>query len=80
MSPTPTTPVFRCRSIFISDIHLGFRGCRAHYLLDLLHSVQADAVLTEDFESCLSLLRWTEQRQVVAHTGMVATLPVGQAA
>jgi len=28
----------------------------------------------------MSLLRWTEQRRVMAHTGMVATLTIGQAA
>ena len=30
------------RSIFISDVHLGFRGCQADFLLDFLHSTQCD--------------------------------------
>ena len=30
----------RYRSIFISDIHLGTRGCKAVYLLDFLRHVQ----------------------------------------
>ncbi len=42
--------------------------------------VESCTVLTEDDEGRMSLLRWTEQKQVVAHTGMVATLPIGQAA
>ena len=34
------TPL-RYRSIFISDIHLGFRGCQADYLLDFLGSTDS---------------------------------------
>ncbi|MCG8427545.1 MAG: UDP-2,3-diacylglucosamine diphosphatase [Chromatiales bacterium] len=30
------------RTIFISDVHLGFRGCQAEYLLDFLHSTKCD--------------------------------------
>ncbi len=30
------------RSVFISDIHLGFRGCSADLLLDFLHAVEMD--------------------------------------
>lgn len=32
----------RYRAIWISDVHLGFWGCRAEFLLDFLHSVEAD--------------------------------------
>jgi UDP-2,3-diacylglucosamine pyrophosphatase LpxH len=32
----------RLRSVFISDIHLGFKGCSADLLLDFLHHVQMD--------------------------------------
>lgn len=32
----------RCRSIFISDVHLGFRGCRADFLLDFLRSTDSE--------------------------------------
>ncbi|MET0083172.1 MAG: UDP-2,3-diacylglucosamine diphosphatase [Sedimenticola sp.] len=32
----------RFRSIFISDVHLGFRGCQADLLLDFLHSTQCE--------------------------------------
>jgi UDP-2,3-diacylglucosamine pyrophosphatase LpxH len=32
----------RYRSIFISDVHLGFRGCRAEFLLDFLHRTESE--------------------------------------
>ncbi len=32
----------RYRSIFISDVHLGFRGCRADFLLDFLHHTESE--------------------------------------
>ena len=35
-------PVLRTRSVFISDIHLGFKGCSADLLLDFLHHVEMD--------------------------------------
>src|SRR5690242_14206889 len=33
------TPL-KYRSIFISDVHLGFRGCRADFLLDFLRNTE----------------------------------------
>ena len=35
------TPL-KYRSIFISDVHLGFRGCSADYLLDFLRSTECE--------------------------------------
>lgn len=32
----------KVRSVWISDIHLGFRGCSAELLLDFLHHVECD--------------------------------------
>mgnify|MGYP001827879603 FL=1 len=32
----------RFRSIFVSDIHLGFKGCQARLLLDFLRSSRCD--------------------------------------
>ncbi len=32
----------KVRSVFISDVHLGFKGCSAELLLDFLHSVDMD--------------------------------------
>src|SRR5689334_24645298 len=44
MSPTPAKPTFRLRTVFISDVHLGFRGCSADYLLDFLRSIQTETL------------------------------------
>lgn len=33
-----------CRTVFISDIHLGFKDCQADYLLAFLNSVQAETI------------------------------------
>jgi UDP-2,3-diacylglucosamine pyrophosphatase LpxH len=44
MSPNPSAPLFRFRTVFISDVHLGFRGCSAEYLLDFLRSFEADTL------------------------------------
>jgi UDP-2,3-diacylglucosamine pyrophosphatase LpxH len=35
-------PLLRLRTVFISDIHLGFKGCSAELLLDFLHHVEMD--------------------------------------
>ena len=42
MSPTGTLPKRKYRSIWLSDIHLGYRGCKADYLLHFLHSVECE--------------------------------------
>jgi len=72
MSPTPSRPVFRFRSIFISDVHLGFRGCSAHYLLDFLHSVETDTLyLVGDIVDLWSLKRsffWPQEHNNVIRT------------
>jgi UDP-2,3-diacylglucosamine pyrophosphatase LpxH len=34
--------LLKTRSVFISDIHLGFKGCSAELLLDFLHHVEMD--------------------------------------
>ena len=36
-----TAPI-KVRSVWISDVHLGFRGCQADALLHFLHSVETD--------------------------------------
>jgi UDP-2,3-diacylglucosamine pyrophosphatase LpxH len=40
MENTATPQTYR--AIWISDIHLGFPGCSAEYLLDFLHSTQCE--------------------------------------
>ncbi|MCU0837283.1 MAG: metallophosphoesterase, partial [Rhodospirillales bacterium] len=37
-----TSPNLRFRSIWISDIHLGTRGCNADLLMDFLRSTESD--------------------------------------
>jgi UDP-2,3-diacylglucosamine pyrophosphatase LpxH len=41
MSDVKRMSPLRYRSIFISDVHLGFRGCQAQFLLDFLQSTQS---------------------------------------
>jgi len=35
-------PNFSCRSVFISDVHLGTRGCQAEMLLDFIRHLECD--------------------------------------
>lgn len=42
MSPVYTMRPRRFRAIWISDVHLGFKGCRADYLLDFLKSTESE--------------------------------------
>jgi UDP-2,3-diacylglucosamine pyrophosphatase LpxH len=42
MSPVFEMQPLKCRSIWISDVHLGFKGCRADFLLDFLHSTECE--------------------------------------
>lgn len=39
-----TAPTQRFRTIWISDVHLGTRGCKAEYLLDFLKSTESDTL------------------------------------
>jgi len=40
---TESAPL-KLRTVFISDIHLGFKGCSAELLLDFLHQVEMDTL------------------------------------
>lgn len=66
-------PALRVRTVFISDVHLGFRGCSADYLLDFLHSVECDTLyLVGDIIDLWSLKRsfyWPQ-----SHTNVIRTL------
>jgi UDP-2,3-diacylglucosamine pyrophosphatase LpxH len=44
MSQNGVEPLLQFRSVFISDVHLGFRGCSADYLLDFLRSIQTETL------------------------------------
>jgi UDP-2,3-diacylglucosamine pyrophosphatase LpxH len=45
MSPVPNAPAIHLRSAFISDVHLGTRGCRADLLLEFLRAVQVETLI-----------------------------------
>ena len=58
MTLQPPRPTLRYRSVFISDVHLGFRGCSAEYLLDFLQSMEAETLyLVGDIIDLWSLKR-----------------------
>ncbi|MGC3981183.1 MAG: UDP-2,3-diacylglucosamine diphosphatase [Steroidobacteraceae bacterium] len=65
--------LLRVRTVFISDVHLGSRGCSAEYLLDFLHSVQCDTLyLVGDIVDLWSMKRsffWPQ-----AHTNVIRTI------
>src|SRR5882762_10318097 len=67
------------RTLFLSDIHLGFRHARVRELNEFLHGVEAERiVLVGDIVDALSLARrafWTAQ-----HTQVVRTLLARQRA
>ncbi len=42
--PADRQPARRYRAIFVSDIHLGTRGCKADYLLDFLRHNESDTL------------------------------------
>lgn len=39
---TKNSPTMKVRSVWISDVHLGFHGCSADFLLDFLHNIECD--------------------------------------
>ncbi|SOB94432.1 UDP-2,3-diacylglucosamine diphosphatase [Rhodobacter maris] len=41
---TLSTPRRRVRSLFLSDLHMGARGCRADDILEFLNSVEAETI------------------------------------
>ncbi|MEP7311445.1 MAG: UDP-2,3-diacylglucosamine diphosphatase [Pseudomonadota bacterium] len=62
----------RLRSVFISDVHLGFRGCRAEALCDFLRSVRTDnLILVGDIFDLWSLKKsffWPQSHSEVVRT------------
>lgn len=59
----------RLRTVFLSDIHLGYRGCQADFLLDFLKQVDTDQlVLVGDIIDLWSMRRrpyWPDSHQAV---------------
>ena len=72
MSEIPSIYPHSVRSIWISDTHLGFRGCQAELLLDFLHSVHSENLfLVGDIIDCWSLKRnfyWPQSHNNVLRT------------
>jgi UDP-2,3-diacylglucosamine pyrophosphatase LpxH len=62
--------MLRVRTLFLSDIHLGFKRSRARELAEFLHSVEAENILlVGDIVDALSLTNrpyWSEQHTRVA--------------
>jgi UDP-2,3-diacylglucosamine pyrophosphatase LpxH len=69
----PPDPVLRFRTCFLSDVHLGHKGCRADYLLDFLTRVECQTIyLVGDIIDLWSLKRsvfWPK-----AHNDVLRTL------
>jgi UDP-2,3-diacylglucosamine pyrophosphatase LpxH len=63
----------KVRSVFISDVHLGFRGCQADALLHFLHSVETEYLFLVgdivDFWSLSKSSHWPQQ-----HTNVVRSI------
>ena len=66
-------PVLKVRSIWISDVHLGFKGCQAEALLHFLHSVEADFLFLVgdivDFWSLKKTPYWPQ-----SHTNVIRSI------
>jgi DNA polymerase II small subunit/DNA polymerase delta subunit B len=39
---SPDAPTLSCRAVFISDVHLGTRGCQAEMLLDFIRHLDCE--------------------------------------
>lgn len=74
MNPTAAMPGARprFRTVFVSDVHLGFRGCQIDYFLDFLRHLEAEQlVLVGDIIDLWSLrnsLYWPAQHQDAVRT------------
>lgn len=44
MPQSIVVPKVKCRTVWLSDIHLGFKDCKADYLLDFLQSVECETL------------------------------------
>ncbi|MDE2306026.1 MAG: UDP-2,3-diacylglucosamine diphosphatase [Gammaproteobacteria bacterium] len=62
----------RVRSVFISDVHLGFKGCSADLLLEFLHSVEMDYLFLVgdiiDVWSMKKTMFWPQEHNNVVRT------------
>jgi UDP-2,3-diacylglucosamine pyrophosphatase LpxH len=73
MTSKPPQSTLRLRSVFISDVHLGFKGCRAEFLLDFLRRVECEQIyLVGDIIDLWSLQRTFYWPQ--AHNDVIRTI------
>src|SRR6187402_2355052 len=57
-NPKPTSFLINARTVWISDIHLGYRDCKVEYLLDFLNHIHCDTLyLVGDIVDLWSLKR-----------------------
>jgi UDP-2,3-diacylglucosamine pyrophosphatase LpxH len=67
------TPPLKLRTVFISDVHLGFKGCSADLLLDFLHNVEMETLFLVgdiiDVWSMKKTMFWPQ-----AHNNVVRTI------
>ena len=66
---SPDAPVVNARSLFLSDIHLGTRACRAHELLELLRDYDCENIFLVgdiiDFWAMSRGIYWPEVQNTV---------------
>ncbi len=72
MTTVQTLKPLRYRSIWLSDVHLGYRGCKADFLLDFLKATESDVLyLVGDIVDLWSMKRtmyWPQSHNNVIRT------------
>ncbi|MBI3560201.1 MAG: UDP-2,3-diacylglucosamine diphosphatase [Gammaproteobacteria bacterium] len=72
MTPLHQIQPLKYRAIWISDVHLGYRGCKADYLLDLLRTVETDYLFLVgdiiDLWSMRKTMYWPQSHNNVVRT------------
>ncbi|HKJ10472.1 MAG TPA: UDP-2,3-diacylglucosamine diphosphatase [Gammaproteobacteria bacterium] len=72
MSPVYPMRPLRYRAIWVSDVHLGYRGCRADFLLDFLHATECEYLyLVGDIVDVWNMKRglyWPQEHNNVLRT------------
>ncbi|MFA5493576.1 MAG: UDP-2,3-diacylglucosamine diphosphatase [Porticoccaceae bacterium] len=69
MAESPAPRNLHLNSVWLSDIHLGYKGCRAEFLLDFLTHTRADVIYlvgdVVDFWAMKRQFFWPESHQAV---------------
>lgn len=72
MSGVYSANKIKVKSVFISDVHLGFPGCSANFLLDFLRNVECEKIYLVgdiiDFLHMRKKLYWPQQHNDVIRT------------